>query len=216
MTTEVAAGAPEAPIRVMVVDDHPLVRVGLVAVIDAQPELRVVAEAANGEEAVSRYREHRPDVALIDLRMPVMDGLEAIGRIVTEFPPARLLALTSYEGDGDIRRALSAGACGYLLKDMLLTDVLSAIRAARDGERVIPVAVAARLRESSFSRLTRREMEVLALVAQGRSNKQVAQAIGRTGETVKLHLKNIFAKLGVGDRTEAVTVGLARGLIHLP
>ena len=203
-------------IRVLVADDHPVVRTGLAAVLVQQADLELVAEAENGERAVALYREHQPDVCLMDLRMPVMDGVEAIRAITTEFPEARILALTTYEGDADIRRALEAGARGYLLKDMLLTDVVQSVRAVHHGERVIPNAVAARLAEfPERSDLTERELEVLKLVARGLSNKEVARAIGRTDETVKVHLKNIFAKLEVVDRTQAVTVALARGLIHL-
>jgi DNA-binding NarL/FixJ family response regulator len=203
-------------IRVLVADDHPVVRTGLAAVIAQEPDLLLVAQAENGERAVALYREHRPDVVLMDLRMPLMDGVEAIRRITEEFPASRILALTTYEGDADIRRALEAGARGYLLKDMLLSDVITAIRAVRQGERVIPTAVAVRLAEfPERSDLTEREVEVLQLVARGLSNKEAARAIGRMDETVKIHLKNIFAKLGVADRTEAVTVALARGLIHL-
>ena len=196
----------------LVADDHPVVRAGLGAVIAEQDDLELVAEAENGANAVALFREHRPDVALMDLRMPVMDGVEAIRAITTEFPDARILALTTYEGDADIRRALEAGASGYLLKDMLLTEVLTAVRAVHRGERVIPIAVAARLEEfPERSDLTERETEVLQLVARGLSNKEVARAIGRTDETVKIHLKNAFAKLAVADRTEAVTVALTRG-----
>jgi DNA-binding NarL/FixJ family response regulator len=145
-----------------------------------------------------------------------MDGVGAIRTITTEFPAARILALTTYEGDADIRRALDAGACGYLLKDMLLTEVIRAVRAVYRGERVIPHAVAARLSEfTERSDLTMREIEILQLVARGLSNRAVARAVGRAEETIKVHLKNIFAKLNVADRTEAVTVGLTRGLIHL-
>jgi DNA-binding NarL/FixJ family response regulator len=186
------------------------------AVLGQEPDLLLVADAENGQRAASLYREHHPDVVLMDLRMPVMDGVEAIRSITMEFPEARILALTTYEGDADIRRALDAGARGYLLKDMLLTDVVAAIRAVRRGERVIPLPVAARLAEyPDRSNLTQRELQVLELVAKGLSNKEVADAIGRTDETAKIHLKNIFAKLNVADRTEAVTVALARGLIHL-
>ena len=203
-------------IRVIVADDHPVVRAGLGAVIAEQDDLELVAEAENGATAVALFRDHRPDVALMDLRMPVMDGVEAIRAITAEFPDARILALTTYEGDADIRRALEAGASGYLLKDMLLTEVLTAVRAVHRGERVIPIAVAERLAEfPERSDLTERETEVLQLVARGLSNKEVARAIGRTDETVKIHLKNAFAKLAVADRTEAVTVALTRGLIHL-
>jgi two-component system, NarL family, response regulator len=207
---------PAERIRVLVADDHPVVRAGLAAVIAGEADLLLVAQAENGERACGLFREHQPDVVLMDLRMPIMDGVQAIRTITAEFPAARILALTTYEGDADIRRALEAGARGYLLKDMLLTDVITAIRAVRRGDRVIPTAVAARLAEfPERSDLTERELEVLQLVARGLSNKQVARAIGRTDETVKIHLKNMFAKLGVADRTEAVTVGLARGLIHL-
>lgn len=210
------ASPATARIRVLVADDHTVVRAGLSAVIAEQSDLELVAEAENGARAVALFREHRPDVTLMDLRMPVMDGVEAIRAITTEFPDARILALTTYEGDADIRRALEAGACGYLLKDMLLTEVLTAVRAVRRGERIIPVAVAARLAEfPERSDLTDREAEVLQLVARGLSNKEVARAIGRTDETVKIHLKNVFAKLAVADRTGAVTVALTRGLIHL-
>ena len=203
-------------IRVIVADDHPVVRAGLSAVLVQQGDLELVAEAENGARAIALYREHRPHVCLMDLRMPVIDGVEAIRTITAEFPAARILALTTYEGDADIRRALEAGARGYLLKDMLLTDVIGAVRAVHRGERVIPAAVATRLAEfPERSDLTERELEVLQLVARGLSNKEVARAIGRTGETVKIHLKNTFAKLGVADRTEAVTVALTRGLIHL-
>jgi DNA-binding NarL/FixJ family response regulator len=202
--------------RVMVADDHPVVRAGLAAVIAQQPDLVLAGLAENGQRAVALYREHRPDVVLMDLRMPVMGGVDAIRAITQEFPGARILALTTYEGDADIRRALNAGARGYLLKDMLLSDVISAIRRVCSGERVIPADVATRLAEySERSNLTERELEVLQLVARGLSNKEVAKAIGRMDETVKIHLKNIFAKLDVADRTEAVTVGLTRGLIHL-
>jgi DNA-binding NarL/FixJ family response regulator len=210
------AGHATARIRVLVADDHPVVRAGLSAVIAQQSDLELVAEAENGARAVALFREQRPDVALMDLRMPLMDGVEAIRAITTEFPDARILALTTYEGDADIRRALEAGAWGYLLKDMLLTEVLTAVRDVQRGEQIIPVAVAARLAEfPERSDLTDREVEVLRLVARGLSNKEVARAIGRTEETVKIHLKNVFAKLAVADRTEAVTVALTRGLIHL-
>lgn len=203
-------------IRVLISDDHPVVRAGLAAVLVQEADLELVAEAENGERAVALYREHRPDVCLMDLRMPLMDGVEAIRTITTEFPDACILALTTYEGDADIRRALEAGARGYLLKDMLLTDVIRAIRSVHRGERVIPNAVAVRLAEfPERSDLTERELEVLQFVARGLSNKEVAHAIGRTDETVKIHLKNMFAKLGVADRTEAVTVAITRGLIHL-
>ena len=203
-------------IRVLVADDHPVVRTGLAAVIAQEHDLLLVGEAEDGERAVALFREHRPDVVVMDLRMPLMDGIQAIRTITAEFPAARILAMTTYEGDADIRRALDAGARGYLLKDMLLSEVITAIRAVQRGERVIPAAVAMRLAEfPERSDLTEREIEILRLVARGLSNKEVAKAIGRMDETVKIHLKNTFTKLGVADRTEAVTVALARGLIHL-
>jgi DNA-binding NarL/FixJ family response regulator len=216
MEVENNSSTPPERIRVLVADDHPVVRTGLSAVIVEQGDLELVAEAENGERAVALFREHQPDVVLMDLRMPVMDGVEAIRTITAEFPTARILALTTYEGDADIRRALEAGARGYLLKDMLLTEVISAVRAVRRGDRVIPTAVATRLAEfPERSELSEREIEVIQFVARGLSNKEIARAIGRTDETVKIHLKNIFAKLDVADRTEAVTVALTRGLIHL-
>jgi DNA-binding NarL/FixJ family response regulator len=216
MDVDQHTSSADGRIRVLVADDHPVVRTGLAAVIKEEPDLQLVAQAENGERAVALYREHRPDVVLMDLRMPKMGGVDAIRSITEEFPEARILALTTYEGDADIRRALNAGARGYLLKDMLLSDVITAIRSVLRSERVIPAAVATRLAEyPERSELTERELEVLELVAKGLSNKEVAHAIGRMDETVKIHLKNIFSKLGVADRTEAVTVALARGLIHL-
>lgn len=203
-------------IRVLVADDHPAVRAGMAAVLCQEADIEMIGEAENGERALALYREHRPDVVLMDLRMPVMDGVEAIRAIMTEFATARILALTTFDGDADIRRALDAGASGYMLKDMLLSDVIDAVRAVHQGERVIPPNVAARLAEfDDGGSLSRREIEILTLVAEGRSNKEVARAIGRTNETVKIHLKSIFAKLGVSRRTEAVTTALARGLIQL-
>jgi DNA-binding NarL/FixJ family response regulator len=203
-------------VRVLVADDHPAVRAGLAAVILAESDLVVVAQAENGHQAVALYREHQPDVVLMDLRMPVLAGVEAIRRITAEFPEARVLALTTYQGDADVRRALDAGARGYLLKHMLMTEVIAAIRAVQRGEWVIPPAVAASLAQHrERSALTPRELEVLELVAKGLSNKAIARVIGRTEETVKIHLKSIYAKLRVGHRTEAVRAALSRGLVHL-
>jgi DNA-binding NarL/FixJ family response regulator len=203
-------------VRVLIADDHPAVRAGLAAVILAEGDLVVSGEADTGEQAVALYREDRPDVVLMDLRMPVLDGVAAIGRITAEFPEARILALTTYQGDADVRRALDAGARGYLLKHMLMSEVIAAIRAVCRGEWVIPPAIAAGLaRDRERERLTPRELEVLGLMAQGMSNKEIALAIGRTDETVKIHLKSVFAKLKVATRTEAVRVSLSRGLVHL-
>jgi len=203
-------------IRVLAADDHPLVRAGLAAVIGSEPDMEFVGEAASGREAVELYRAHRPDVMLMDLRMPGMDGLSATRAILAEFPAARIVVLTTYDGDADIHRALEAGARGYLLKDMLRTEVLHTIRTVHRGTKVIPREVAARLAEHlPRVELTAREVEVLALVAKGLSNKEVARVLGRTEETVRVHLKHVFEKLGVEDRTEAVTTALQRGILHI-
>ena len=203
-------------IRVMAVDDHPLFRGGLAALVAAYPDLKLVAEAGNGRQAVELFRVHRPDVTLMDLGMPMMGGAEAIGHIIGEFPDARIIALTSWDGDGDIHRALDAGAQGYLLKDMVSNEVVDAIRAVHRGGRVLPAAVAQRLAEfTPRTDLTDRELEVLTHLAQGKSNKEIAVAIGRTEATVKVHVLHILQKLDAADRTDAVTIGLKRGLIHL-
>jgi DNA-binding NarL/FixJ family response regulator len=204
------------PISVLIVDDHPAVRAGLAAVIVAENDMVVAGQADSGEWAVALYRDHRPDVVLMDLRMPVLGGVEATRRILAEFSEARVLALTTYQGDADIAKALDAGARGYLLKHMLMTEVVAAIRAVSRGEWVIPPAVAAGLaRHHASDRLTARELEVVELMSQGLSNKEIAAAIGRTDETVKIHLKSVFAKLKVTTRTEAVRVALNRGFVHL-
>jgi DNA-binding NarL/FixJ family response regulator len=205
-----------AIIRILIADDHPAVRAGLAAVILADDDMIVAAQADTGEQAVALYREHRPDVVLMDLRMPVLGGVEATQRITTEFPDARVLALTTYQGDADVARALDAGARGYLLKHMLMTEVIAAIRAINRGEWVIPPAIAASLaRHREQDGLTTRELEVLGFVARGLSNKAIALAIGRADETVKIHLKSVFVKLKVATRTEAVRVAVGRGLVHL-
>jgi DNA-binding NarL/FixJ family response regulator len=204
------------PIRVLLADDHPVVRAGLASVLSEQRDFQLVGEAGDGERAVALACEQRPDVVLMDLRMPRMDGLTAIMHITRELPNVRILALSTYDGDADIRRALEAGARGYLLKDMLPTQLVSAVRAVHAGERVLPPLLAERLLAHSFEAvLTERELEVLALVARGLGNKEIARNIGRSSETVKAHLKSIVTKLSVANRTEAVTVALARGLIHL-
>jgi two-component system, NarL family, response regulator len=204
------------PITILTADDHPLIRDGLAAVLRAESGLQVVAEAANGEEAIEAYERLRPDIVLIDLRMPVMDGLAATRAILGEDPNARIIVLTTYDGDEDIHRALAAGARGYLLKDMMRTELLNVIRAVHRGQRGIPAPVAARLAEHTPRiGLTPRELEVLDLVAHGLTNAQVAERIGRTEGTVKVHLKNILQKLDVKDRTEAVTTALRRGFIRL-
>jgi two-component system, NarL family, response regulator len=204
------------PIRVLTADDHPVVRTGIAALIGNEPDMTVVAEAADGADAIEMYEAHRPDVVLMDLRMPHVDGVSAIRAIVAANPEARVVALTSYEGDADIYRALDAGACAYLIKDMLGEEMIGAIRQAADGKRVIPAAVASKLAEfTPRIDLTQREVEVLRLAARGLRNRDIARVIGRTEETVKVHLKHVMAKLDVSDRTEAVTVALQRGIIHL-
>jgi DNA-binding NarL/FixJ family response regulator len=203
-------------IRVLIADDHPVVRAGTTALIANESDMTVVAEAANGAEAIALYDSHLPDVALIDLRMPVMDGISAIVSIFAAHPEARLMALTTYDGDADIYRALDSGACGYLIKDMLGRELIQSIRTAASGKRAIPAAVANRLAEfTPRVDLTGREVEVLNFVAKGLRNKEIARVIGRTEGTVKVHLKHLMAKLGVDDRTEAVTLGIQRGIIHL-
>jgi len=203
-------------IRVLTADDHSVVRAGIAAMIANETDITVVAEAGNGEEAVLRYSEHRPNVVLMDLRMPKVDGVAAIRAIRAADPDARIVALTTYDGDADIHRALSAGACSYLVKDVLVGELVNAIRAAAAGKRVIPATVATRLAEfTPRVDLTTREVEVLRLVAKGLRNREIARVIGRTEGTVKVHLKNIHEKLGVEDRTEAVTLALQRGIIHL-
>jgi len=203
-------------IRILIADDHPVVRAGTIALLANESDMAVVAEAANGAEAVALYESISPDVALIDLRMPVMDGISAMASIFAAHPEARLLALTTYDGDADINRALDSGACGYLFKDMLGRELVQAIRIAATGKSVIPPAVESRLAEfTPRVDLTEREVEVLHFAAKGLRNKEIAHVIGRTEGTVKVHLKHVMAKLGVDDRTEAVTLGLQRGIIHL-
>jgi DNA-binding NarL/FixJ family response regulator len=206
----------DSPITILTADDHPLIRDGLAAVLRVEGGLQVVAEAANGEEAIEAYARLHPDIVLMDLRMPVMDGLTATRAILADDPNARIIVLTTYDGDEDIHRALAAGARGYLLKDMMRTDLLGVIRAVHRGQRGIPAPIAARLAEHTPRiGLTPRELEVLRLVAEGLSNAQVGERIGRTEGTVKVHLKNILQKLDVKDRTEAVTTALRRGFIRL-
>ena len=204
------------PIRVLVADDHPVVRTGVRAMIANEPDMDVVAEASDGIEAVALYTAQRPEVALMDLRMPRQDGVAAIRAIVAADRSARVIALTSYEGDADIYRALDAGASGYLLKEMLGAEVVGGIRMAAAGMRVIPPSVAGRLAEFvPRVDLTPREQQVLLFAAKGLRNREIARTIGRAEDTVKVHFKHIMAKLGVEHRTEAVTLALQRGIIHL-
>ena len=204
-------------IRIIVVDDQAVVRQGFVSLISTVADMRVIAEGTNGREAVALYREHRPDVVLMDLRMPEMGGVEAIAAIRREFSDAKVIVLTTYDGDEDIYRSLQAGAQGYLLKDMFFDELESAIRAVHAGGRKIPGVVAERLAERmGGSDLTGRELEVLELIVGGRSNKEIGAALGISEATVKSHINSILGKLGVTDRTQAATTALQRGIVHLP
>jgi two-component system NarL family response regulator len=203
-------------IRVLVVDDHFVVRMGLRAVIDAEPDMAVVAEANGGETAVQLFREHHPDITLMDLRMPLISGVEATRAIREDSPDARVIVLTTYDGDEDIFRALNAGARAYLLKDVSREELLDVIRGVHAGQRRIPAAIGARLAESMpRSELTPRELEVLGLVVRGLSNRKIGDALSITEGTVKIHMNNILSKMGVEDRTQAATTAVRRGIIHL-
>ena len=203
-------------IRIMVIDDQAVVRQGFVALINTVPDMEVIAEGINGQQAIDLYTQHTPDVTLIDLRRPVVGGVEAITAIRQDFPDARLIVLTTYDGDEDIYRSLQAGAKGYLLKDVFFEELEKAIRGVHAGARHIPAAIAMRLAERmASSDLTGREMEVLELIVQGQSNKEIGASLKISEATVKSHINNILSKLGVTDRTQAVTTALQRGLVHL-
>ena len=203
-------------IRILTVDDHFLVREGIATFIAAQSDMKLVAEATNGHEAIQQFREHHPDVTLMDLQMPEMNGLEAILAIRNEFQEARIIVLTTYKGDVQVLRALKAGARAYLLKGLLRKELLETIRAVHAGEKRIPVEVASLLAEHAVDdTLTLREIDVLRLLAGGNANKMIASQLSITEETVKFHVKNILSKLGASDRTHAVTVALKRGIIEL-
>ncbi len=204
-------------IGILVVDDQAVVRQGLVSLINTVGDMAVVAEATNGREAVELYRRHRPDVVLMDLRMPVMGGADAIAALRREFPGARVIVLTTFDGDEDIYRSLQAGAQGYLLKDMFFEELEDAIRTVHAGGRRIPGVVAERLAERmAGSDLTARELEVLEHIVGGKSNKAIAAALGISEATVKSHMNNILSKLDAEDRTQAATKALQRGIVHLP
>lgn len=203
-------------IRIIVVDDQAVVRQGFVALINTVVDMEVIAEGINGQQAVDLYRQHKPDVMLIDLRMPVMGGVEALTIIRDEFPEARSIVLTTYDGDEDIYRSLQAGAKGYLLKDMFFEELEAAIRSVHGGARRIPAIIAERLAERmAGSILTARELEVLELIVKGQSNKEIATSLKISEATVKSHVNNLLSKLGVTDRTQAATTALQRGLVHL-
>ena len=205
-----------AQARVLLVDDHALLRTGVANIINQEPDLHVIAEAGNGVEALEAYDLHHPDVTLLDLRMPVMEGVEVVRRIRERDPQARVIVLTTYDTDDEISRALKAGAKAYVLKDISADDLIGCIRDVLAGKADLAPAAAAKLAEGvTRVQLTPREMATLTLLADGKANKEIAQAMSLSDETVKAHLKNIFAKLGVNDRTHAVTVAVRRGIIEL-
>ncbi len=203
-------------IRIMIVDDHAIVREGFAAMITAQPNAVLVAEAGSGEEAIKLYRQHQPDITLMDLRMPGIGGVAAVIQIRKEYPKSRFIALTTYAGDEDIYSALRAGVQAYLLKGMSFDELLEAIKAVHAGLRYIPKEISDRLHERELSvGLTERETEVLALIVKGKKNKDIANTLGVTESTVKWHITTILTKLGVEDRTQAVTMAIQRGIVHL-
>ena len=203
-------------IRILVAEDHLVARVGVSTIVNMQPDMTVVAEASNGQQAVELFRKHLPDVSLLDLRMPVMTGVEAATAIRADYPHARMIALTTYGGDEDIRRALAAGVQAYLTKDVLHDELLKAIRAVHAGQTYLPAAVAAALAaQMPRPDLSAREVQVLELIVRGLANKQIAYSLSIAEHTVKNHVKNILSKLGVQDRTQAATAAIQRGIIHL-
>ena len=205
-----------AKIRILVADDHFVVRMGLTALVNTEPDLEVVGEAVDGAQAVTAFDKHKPDLVLMDLRMPVRDGVWATAEIKSKHPNARVLMLTTFDGDTDIHRAIEAGAQGYVLKNSTGDKLIPALRAVAAGQRWIPKEIATRLASRNlFEDLTPRELQVLEQMAKGLANKEIADVLKITGHTVKDHLKSILGKLHVADRTEAVTVAIQRGIIHL-
>jgi DNA-binding NarL/FixJ family response regulator len=204
------------PIRILTVDDHALLREGIAALVNAESDMKLVAEASDGQQAIEKFRLHRPDVTLMDLQMPTLNGIEAIIAIRTEFPKARIIVLTTYAGDVQIVRALKAGARGYILKGHVHRELLETIRAVHAGQKRIPPDVAVELADhAAEEELTSREIDVLRLIASGNANKEIAGQLSIAEETVKSHITKILAKLGANDRTHAVTIGLKRGIIEL-
>jgi DNA-binding NarL/FixJ family response regulator len=204
------------PIRILAVDDHPLLREGIAALVAGQSDMKLVAEASDGREAIAQFRKHLPDVTLMDLQMPEMEGVDAMIAIRDEFPNARIIVLTTYTGDVQVLRALKAGARAYLSKGLLRKELLDTIRAVHAGQKRIPAEIAIQLADyAAEDALTAREIDVLRLIAGGNANKQIAAQLSITEETVKGHVKNILSKLRANDRTHAVTIGLKRGIIKL-
>jgi DNA-binding NarL/FixJ family response regulator len=207
---------PETPIRILCVDDHRIVREGIELIIARQPDMQVVASAAGGDESVELFRRHHPDVTLMDLQLGAMSGVEAIRVIRREHPEARIVVLTMYQGDEDVFRALQAGATTYLLKDMLSDDLIRVIREVHAGMHPVRADVEAALAERAAGpTLTPREVQVVGLIAEGMRNKEIAAALGISDETVQVHVKSIFWKLKVNDRSAAMNVALRRGIVHL-
>jgi DNA-binding NarL/FixJ family response regulator len=203
-------------IRVLCVDDHPLLRDGIAALVNAEPDMKLVAEASNGKEAVEKFRLHHPDVTLMDIQMPDVSGIEAIAQIQSEYPGAHIIVLTTYTGDVQVVRALRAGARAYILKGHVHRELLETIRIVHAGKKRIPPEIAAELAEhAADDELTTREIEVLRLIAAGNANKQIADQLAIGEATVKSHVTNILSKLGANDRAHAVTIGLKRGIIQL-
>jgi len=216
MTPTALTPTMTTPIRVLCADDHPLVRKGIASILANETDVILVGEAGSGQEAVEQFRKLKPDVVLMDLRMPEMTGIEATRIIRAEAPETKIIALTSYDGDQDIYRAIEAGVRGYILKEMVHTEVLRAIRTVHAGKRLMPAEVAERLSEYfPQMALTPREVEVLRLVAKGMANKEIAHELGTASGTIKMHIQNILAKLDASDRTHAVTIALERGILHL-
>ena len=203
-------------IRVFSVDDHPLLREGIATLVNNQPDMMLVGEASTGAEAIQQFKQHMPDVTLLDLRLPDMSGIDVLIAIRSEFSAARIVMLTTFEGDVEVQRALQAGARGYLLKNMPPVELLDVIRQVHDGKKRIPPEIASQLLEHmSDEGLTEREVEVLREVADGNRNREIAERLFISEETVKVHIKHIMEKLGAADRTQAVAIGVRRGIIHL-